>query len=220
MAAAHQRKRNLPEVRRPTRRDPDDPDRRRYPVDHIPLNEQNAARHVPAADDLAHVGTELLVVAAIFEGQLRRELKSTTVDDLDAARALLVIGAAGAHPEAIARLLAVSPATASRIADRLEAAGLVDRQFFTLDRRTIRLRATRAGLRARIEVLAAVRRATVRVLGDDARQLCSAFGAARGATSRKGDCYGVRLGREYARRDFDPHAPARPSKRRKRRLIA
>lgn len=87
-----------------------------------------------------------------------RALANTTVQALDAVqsatsptqvRALLAVEATGGCSNAeLAQLLGIFPSSASRLTDRLTAAGLITRQAGQDDRREIRLVLTPAGRRS------------------------------------------------------------------------
>lgn len=90
--------------------------------------------------------------------QRSRALANTTVQALDSVqattsptqvRALLAVeGSAGCSNVELATMLSIFPSSASRLTDRLTAAGLLTREAGTDDRREIRLVLTPAGRRA------------------------------------------------------------------------
>jgi DNA-binding MarR family transcriptional regulator len=115
--------------------------------------------------------------AAHLERAFRRALQDTPVDDLDVARMLVLLGRrrTALRPSDIAELLAVSRSTATRIVDRADAAGYVDRIYPILDRRAVWCRLTARGEAARQQVEHALDRPARRVLGADANTLGTAL---------------------------------------------
>jgi DNA-binding MarR family transcriptional regulator len=205
MAAAHQRLRFLPTRQPPTRRDRTARNFRRRPIKALGVTAELAARRVPPAGDLAAVASDFLVVAALFERAFRRVLRGTDLNDLDVARALLVLGnrtRGSIHPSDLAELLAVSPATATRVLDRAEAAGFIDRRYPVNDRRTTMVVLTPDGEQARLRVLSLLRHAAAPTLGPHADVLADPLSAARATWKRRLNVgYGVRFLREAGREE-------------------
>jgi DNA-binding MarR family transcriptional regulator len=203
MAAAHQRLRFLPVHRSPTRRDRTVHRGRRTSLKRWRLADRVAARHIPASHDLAAVATDLLVAAALLERAFRAAIKDTDVNDVDVARALLIAGDRNRgrfRPSELAELLAVSPATVTRILDRAEAAGFIDRYYINTDRRSTLVYVTPAGERARREVLDHLRRAAAPMLLRHSDALARPLAAARNTWSPPPNgAYGRRFARDLAR---------------------
>jgi len=101
-----------------------------------------------------------LVDAAKAGSALRRSLVAAGIDPKLARLTLLFYGRSELRVADVAWMLGVSPSTASRLLDRAERAGLVDKLYHRIDRRGTWARLTRRGvdLRTRVELsLAAVR---------------------------------------------------------------
>jgi DNA-binding MarR family transcriptional regulator len=149
-------------------------------------------------DDVAGVATDLLVTAALLERRFRNELRRTNYNDLDVARLLLVLGLHDAplRPIDLIDLLAVSAATVSRILDRAEAAGLVDRSYASVDRRVVQCVMTRQGEQARNDVLDQLRRAATPLLANQPNSLSEALASARATWRRRAAGYGIRFIRD------------------------
>jgi DNA-binding MarR family transcriptional regulator len=149
-------------------------------------------------DDVAGVATDLLVTAALLERRFRNELRNTSCNDLDVARLLLVVGLheAPLRPIDLVDLLAVSAATVTRILDRAEAAGLIDRSYASVDRRVVQCVMTPQGEQAHNEVLHRLRRAATPLLANQPHTLSEALASARATWRRRRTGYGVRLTRD------------------------
>ena len=91
--------------------------------------------------------------AAKTGSALRRRLKAVDIDPKFARLMLLFYGKQEHRVADVAWMLGVSPATASRLFDRAEQAGLVDKLYHSFDRRGTWARLTRTGvdLRRRVE---------------------------------------------------------------------
>ena len=95
---------------------------------------------------------EALVDATKTGSALRRRLVASGIDPKLARLTLLFYGRRELRVAEVAWLLGVSPATASRLLDRAERAGLVDKLYHQLDRRGTWARLTTAGVDLRSEV--------------------------------------------------------------------
>jgi DNA-binding MarR family transcriptional regulator len=172
--------------------------RRLRPVSAITIASKLRMRKGLPPDDVAGVATDLLVTAALLERRFRHELRNSPYNDLDVARLLLVLGSqdAALRPIDLVELLAVSAATVTRVLDRAEAAGLVDRSYVHVDRRVIMCVMTRKGEQAREEVLDRLRTAAAPLLGPQAVGLREMLAAARATWRRRAAGEGIRMFRE------------------------
>jgi DNA-binding MarR family transcriptional regulator len=95
-----------------------------------------------------------LVEAAKSGSALRRKLVAASIDPKLARLVLLFYGRQEHRVADVAWMLTVSPATASRLLDRAERDGLVDKLYHSFDRRGTWARLTTSGveLRVRVEV--------------------------------------------------------------------
>ena len=126
-----------------------------YLLEHL-SNEASRERRLQQSPEI--VGA--LVEAAKTGSALRRRLIAAGIDPKLARLALLFYGRQEIRVGDVAWMLGVSPSTASRLLDRAERAGLVDKLYHRIDRRGTWARLTRAGVdrRASVELaLAAVR---------------------------------------------------------------
>jgi DNA-binding MarR family transcriptional regulator len=129
--------------------------------------------HVDAVMDAARL---LVAVAAasVLEVEERASLPQLRVLTLMEARGSLTLGA-------VAAALGVHPSNATRMCDRLVAAGLVDRQDDPDDRRQLRLTLTADGAELVARVMshrrAAVRRALTQMPPSERAELAASLGA-------------------------------------------
>jgi DNA-binding MarR family transcriptional regulator len=172
--------------------------RRLRPVSAITIASKLRMRKGLPPHDVARVATDLLVTAALLERRFRHELRNSPYNDLDVARLLLVLGShdAALRPIDLVELLAVSPATVTRVLDRAEAAGLVDRSYVNVDRRVTMCVMTRKGEQAREDVLDRLRAAATPLLDPRAVGLSEMLSAARATWRRRPAGEGIRLFRD------------------------
>ncbi len=158
----------------------------------------SSARKGLPPTDVAGVATDLLITAALLERRFRSELRKGPLNDLDVARLLLVLGSHNGllRPIDLVDLLAVSSATVTRILDRAEAAGLVDRSYISVDRRITLCVMTRRGDEARTDVLRVLRSAAAPLLGTNQIALGEALAAARATWRGRPAGSGIRMFRE------------------------
>lgn len=97
-----------------------------------------------------------LVEAAKTGSALRRKLVAAAIDPKLARLVLLFYGRQEHRVADVAWMLGVSPATASRLLDRAERDGLVDKLYYAFDRRGTWARLTTSGVLLRFRVEAAV----------------------------------------------------------------
>lgn len=117
------------------------------------MTQPTSMRHEAARDDLvdAVVGASRVLVAIAARSLARRSDKVT----LPQYRLLVVLTTDGPHRVVdLAASLDVNPSTATRLCDRLEAQGLVERQRVLTDRRAVQIVATPAGHRLVDQVMA------------------------------------------------------------------
>jgi DNA-binding MarR family transcriptional regulator len=120
------------------------------------LNEASRARLRPRSPEVV----QALVDAAKTGSALRSRLVAAGIDPKLARLVLLFYGRQEIRVADVAWALGVSPATASRLLDRAEHDGLVDKLYHQIDRRGTWARLTTRGvdLRTKVEhTLAAVR---------------------------------------------------------------
>ena len=110
---------------------------------------------------------EALVEAAKTGSALRRRLVAAGIDPKIARLVLLFYGRRELRVADVAWLLGVSPSTACRLLDRAERTGLVDKMYYSFDRRGTWVRLTSRGvdLRARVERALGALRSTERPRG-------------------------------------------------------
>jgi DNA-binding MarR family transcriptional regulator len=189
VAAAHQRNRSL-RIRREVTRKGD----RRSLVSTVSLTEQLRLTRESRRSTPVLVAQDLLEATARLERQFRRALRDTPYDDLDVARMLLLLGRRRGRlrPSDIADLLAVSRSTATRLVDRADAAGLVDRTYPDLDRRITWCSLTPAGEAARADIERLLDRAARAVLGPNVAPLAAPLAALRNAWRPRPRGFGLR----------------------------
>jgi DNA-binding MarR family transcriptional regulator len=172
--------------------------RRLRPIAALPLANKLRMRKGLPPDDVARVATDLLVTAALLERRFRNELRNSPYNDLDVARLLLVLGSHSAplRPIDLVELLAVSSATVTRILDRAEAAGLVDRSYVSVDRRVTLCLMSRKGEQARADLLDRLRVAASPLLDAHAVGLTEGLASARATWRRRAAGQGIRLIRD------------------------
>jgi DNA-binding MarR family transcriptional regulator len=194
MAAAHQRRRSLPFTREPNRRGqlhlrgrrPSAPNQHRY--------RRDARRTTPAL-----VAYDVMELAARVEQRFRRALRATPVDDLDVARMLILLGRRreALRPSDIAELLSVSRSTATRIVDRADAAGFVDRVRPILDRRSLWCQLTAGGELARQEVERALDLPVRNLLGADLQTMAGPLTRVAASWRKRASGSGIRWARDH-----------------------
>ena len=93
-----------------------------------------------------------LVDAAKTGSALRRRLVAAGIDPKLARLVLLFYGRFELRVADVAWMLGVSPSTASRLLDRAECAGLIDKLYHRIDRRGTWARLTQPGVDLRVQV--------------------------------------------------------------------
>jgi DNA-binding MarR family transcriptional regulator len=106
-------------------------------------------------DISAHVERTARVLVGVWSSAQERTTDRVSLSQL---RALEAIGPATVNLRTLADRLDMIPSSASRLCDRLQAAGLLDRTGSDQDRRQIGLRLTRPGMRLLGELSAHRRR--------------------------------------------------------------